>query len=125
MNTKLLRDILASDVDCGATIVTVGSAGVHVTNTWNSFIELISDDTIYIPVGGYNTTEANLKNDNHITLSITNRVVAGLSGTGTGVIVHGTGEIVYDSSAMAHVKKNFPWIRAVLQIKIMNITQTM
>ena len=42
-------------------IVTMGSDGTHMVNTWNSYIVVTRDGHLLLPVGGMIRTEANVE----------------------------------------------------------------
>ena len=118
----LLKEIIEHQVDSGATIVTVGENGPHISNTWNSYIQL-KNNTLLIPVAGMNKTESNLKTNDQILLSITNREVQGTMMLGTGILIEGTGRIISEDLQVEQMKEKYPWIRAVLEVEINNIKQ--
>ncbi len=124
MNQKLV-EILNHNSDSAVTIVTWNQESPHVVNSWNSFIQIIDDNTLHIPAGGFNQTEENLLKQPAIILSITSKVVPGFNNPGTGVIVEGIGKIITAGIALENMKTKFPWARAVLEVKITKTTQTM
>lgn len=124
MITNKLTEILNDSTDCAATIVTSGPESFHLSNTWNSYIRVVDEERLYIPAGGMNQTESNLKLRPEVKLSISNRNVQGHNFPGTGVIVEGTARIIYDD-AVDVMKKEFPWIRAVLEVTVKKVSQTM
>lgn len=123
MSINLLKEILNHNLDSGAAIVTNGTDGVHLANTWNSYIRLENDDTLYIPVGGMIKTEENLKENGKILLSVTNREIQGFNFPGTGVLIEGTGKIVTTGDLVEKTKESYPWIRGVLVVKIDKVEQ--
>lgn len=106
-------------------IVTNGSKGVHVANTWNSYLSVEQDERIIIPVGGMNTTEANIKDNNRVLITLGSRDVQGFHSMGTGFLVTASASFLYSGSQYEKVKQNFPWIRAVLEINPESIKQTL
>lgn len=125
MITQLLKDILSHEIDCGATIVTINKELPHISNTWNSYIQIIDEETLHIPVGGMIQTEKNLIANNNIKLSITNRVIKGFNYPGTGVVVEGTGQMISNAEIINKMKEIYPWIRAVLEVKVSKSIQTL
>ncbi|AIF49844.1 pyridoxamine 5'-phosphate oxidase family protein [Pelosinus sp. UFO1] len=122
LNEKLL-DILAHPSDGAVSIVTNGEDGPHLVNTWNSYIVVTPDDKLLIPAYGYNKTEKNLSNQNHVILSIASREIEGYKGTGTGFIVKGTTRFVKSGENFDRMKEKFSWIRAVLEITVTDAKQ--
>lgn len=106
-------------------IVTEGIEGVHVVNTWNSYIKITADERILIPVGGMNATETNIKQNSKVLMTLGSREVQGFHSKGTGFLISGIGAFVYDGADFNEIKKRFPWIRAVLKIEARYITQTL
>ncbi|MCL4483088.1 MAG: FMN-binding protein, partial [Bacteroidetes bacterium] len=45
-------------------IVSHGSEGPHVINTWNSYLTITGDERLIGPVGKMNKTESNVKTNN-------------------------------------------------------------
>ncbi len=106
-------------------IVTLGSKGAHVINTWNSYIKITEDERLLAPVGGMKTTESNVKQNNQILMSLGSREVQGFNSKGTGFLLKGTATFVYEGAEFDEMKQTFSWIRALLEIKPESITQTL
>ncbi len=106
-------------------IVTSGEAGPHVVNTWNSYVTLSGEGELLIPAGGMRTTEANLANDRNVLLTAGSREVDGLNAMGTGFLIRGTARFIYEGDEVSRMKKRFLWLRALLCITPMTITQTL
>lgn len=124
MSIEKLKELLNHKSEAGVSIVTVNGASPHLSNTWSSYITLVGEDTLIIPAGGMQTTESNIKENDAVILSITNANVDGFSGLGTGVIVNGKGTFISVGQAFDRMKDKFPWIRAVLEVKVSDIKQT-
>lgn len=106
-------------------IVTEGHNEPHVVNTWNSYIKIIDDEKILIPVGGMKETEENLKQNSNVQLTMGSREVQGFYNPGTGFLIKGTACITTNGSNYETVKTNFPWARAALEVKIDSAKQTL
>lgn len=106
-------------------LVTDGAEGAHVVNTWNSYLQLTEDGGIMVPVGGMKTTEANLKENSKLLMTLGSREVQGLMYMGTGFLVSGTAEIKNQGDEFNGIKEKFPWARAVMKIKPESIKQTL
>ena len=124
LNEKLL-EILSHPVDGAVSIMTNGAKGPHLVNTWNSYIEVTPDDKLLIPAYGYVRTEDNLTIHNEVTLSIANREVQGYRAKGTGVIVEGSARLIKSGEAFDCMKKKFDWLRAVLEVSVTSVKQTL
>lgn len=106
-------------------IATLGEEGPHLVNTWNSYIQITSDERLLIPVGYMQRTEANIAFNNQVLLTMGSSKVAGNMGPGTGFLVKGTAEIAAAGADFDLIKTRFPWARAVLAVTIASATQTL
>lgn len=106
-------------------IVTQGENEPHVVNTWNSYLKVTENDRLLVPVGGMKTTEANIKRDNRVLMTLGSREVQGLMYMGTGFLVRGTAKILDNGDEFNQTKEKFPWARAVLEITPEVVTQTL
>lgn len=106
-------------------IVTQGSTEPHVVNTWNSYLKITEDERLLAPVGGMKTTESNIQQNNKVLMTIGSREVQGFHSKGTGFLISGTAEFIYEGTEFDEMKQKFPWVRAVLGIKPESITQTL
>jgi hypothetical protein len=116
---KKCRDVL--DKTEWIAIATAGADGPHLAGTWGEYVKALgtfNDDTLFVPVGGYQKTEANLKMNGTIELLCGTRQVQGTLGPGKGCRIRGTGEIQKSGEKFQEVKKKFPWARGVLVVKI-------
>lgn len=124
LNEKLL-EILSHPADGEVAIVTQGTDGPHVVNTWNSYINITPDGRIIIPVGGMNKTEKNIAENQLVKLTIGNREVQGLNYKGAGFLITGTAKFTKDGTEFNRMKAKFSWIRAILGITIETTVQTL
>ncbi|MBP2637523.1 MAG: pyridoxamine 5-phosphate oxidase-related FMN-binding protein [Firmicutes bacterium] len=122
LNEKLLT-ILSHPVDGAVSIVTGGSDGPHLVNTWNSYIEVTPEDKLLIPAAGFVKTEKNLAARNEAILSIASRDVEGYKGIGTGFIVKGSTRFIKSGDDFDRMKVKFPWARAVLEVTVISAKQ--
>ena len=106
-------------------IATQGEIEPHIVNTWNSYIEISNEGSILIPAGRMNITEENLEKNNKVFITIGSKEVEGFHSMGTGFLISGTGNILAEGKEFDIMKEKFPWMRAVLVVKIDNITQTL
>ncbi len=108
-------------------IATQGPEGPHLVNTWNSYLQLTEADTLatlLVPMGGMNTTEANLRKDARVLMTVGAREVEGTIGPGAGFLIRGTAKIITSGPGFARVKDRFTWARAALEITIASVEQT-
>lgn len=96
----------------------------HITNTWNSHITLVEDDTFLIPAGVMRRLEQNIKKNNAVKVSLGSREVLGFNNyQGTGFILEGVASFLYDGDYFNSMVKEHPWITRVLVIKITSYKQ--
>lgn len=124
MLNKTLLEVLSHPSDGVVAIVTQGSDEPHVVNTWNSYIQVTSDDKLLIPAGFMNKTENNIANNNRVQLTIGSREVQGKMYKGTGFRIKGTARFLKDGAEFKMMKEKFDWARAALEITIENAIQT-
>lgn len=125
MINETLAEVLSHPSDCVVAIVTQGTAEPHIVNTWNSYINVTSDDKLLIPAGFMYRTEKNLANNNKVWLTIGSREVQGKTYKGTGFSIEGTARFLKDGAEFDIMKEKFDWIRAVLEITIEKAVQTL
>ena len=106
-------------------IVTDGTKGAHVVNTWNSYLNIIDNNRILVPVGGMKTTESNISQNNKVLMTVGSREVQGFHSMGTGFLIDAKSTFLNQGSEYDEMKQKFPWARAVLEIKPESITQTL
>lgn len=124
LNEKFL-EVLSHPSDGEVAIVTQGVNGPHVVNTWNSYVNISHTERLLIPVGGMITTEKNLEGNNRVKLTVGNREVQGKSYKGAGFLITGTAKFIKEGSDVNMMKAKFTWARAVLEITIVTVTQTL
>lgn len=105
-------------------IATQGEAGPHLVNTWNSYVQ-INTEHLLIPVGHMNVTEANVARNNRILITMGCREVEGFYGQGTGFLIEGTAVFITSGPRFEATKERFPWARAVLEVTVASVTQTL
>jgi flavin reductase (DIM6/NTAB) family NADH-FMN oxidoreductase RutF len=106
-------------------IATQGAEGPHLVNTWNSYIKVSEEERLLGPAGGMNETEANLRRNSRVLVTIGSREVHGLRGQGTGFLINGAAVILYEGKGFESVKERFPWARAAIEVTPESITQTL
>ena len=106
-------------------IATQGDDGPHLVNTWNSYLELDAAGKLLIPAGYMQVTEANVAKNPKVLLTLGSREVEGMHGPGTGFLVEGTAAFISSGPAFETLKSRFPWARAVLEITVSSVTQTL
>ncbi len=106
-------------------IVTQGDEDPHVANTWNSYLRITEEGKLLVPAGRMNVTENNLKKRENLLVTLGSREVDGFHSKGTGFLIEGSGEFLYEGEDYNTMKTNYPWLRATLEITPIKITQTL
>jgi hypothetical protein len=106
-------------------IATLGDAGPHLVNTWNSYVAIGDAGTLLIPAGGMHVTERNVARNAAVLVTFGSREVDGRRGPGAGFLVRGTAAFHADGPRYAALKARFPWARALLEIAVDEVTQTL
>ncbi|WP_345994023.1 FMN-binding protein [Sulfurimonas sp. HSL-1716] len=105
------------------TIIAQGKDFPHAVNTWNSYVSLCNNCLI-VPVGGMNTMEKILENDNRVLVTAGAKEVNGLHGQGTGFLIKGNAAILFQGKEYEEIAKRFVWARAAMKIDISDLNQT-
>ena len=124
LNEKLL-EVLSHPSDGEVAIVTQGIDGPHVVNTWNSYVNISNNSRLLIPAGRMNTTEKNIEGNHKVKLTVGSREVQGKTYKGTGFLITGTAKFIKEGSDFNMMKEKFTWARAVLEITIETMIQTL
>lgn len=106
-------------------IATQGTNGPHLVNSWNSYIQITDKERLLIPAGFMNETEQNIARDERVLVTVGSREVQGKHGPGTGFLIAGKAAFLKSGPEFDSIKKDYPWARAALEIKIENIEQTL
>ncbi|HZZ84720.1 MAG TPA: pyridoxamine 5'-phosphate oxidase family protein [Anaeromyxobacteraceae bacterium] len=106
-------------------IATLGKDGPHLSNTWNSYVQVTDDGRLLIPAGFMHRTETNVAFNGEVLLTAGSREVQGLRGAGTGFLIKGTARFSTSGPDFDAVKARFPWARAALAVAVASATQTL
>ncbi|HEY3308418.1 MAG TPA: pyridoxamine 5'-phosphate oxidase family protein [Desulfuromonadaceae bacterium] len=106
-------------------IATLGQDGPHMVNTWNSYVQIISDGRLLIPAGYMQLTEANIAFNSKVLITLGSSKVAGQLGPGTGFLVKGTAAFITSGPDFDVIRTKFAWARAALAVTIASVTQTL
>lgn len=105
-------------------LVTWGSTGVHVSNTWNSYL-VIKDNRILIPAAGMNKTQDNIEQNGRIKATVGSRDVMGYRSMGTGFLVEGSVRFLDSGEEFDMMLEKFPFLNRVLEITPDLVKQTL
>lgn len=106
-------------------IVSLGKDSPHLVNTWNTYISFSKENDFLIPVGGMKQTERNVEMNKNILVSLGSREVMGFHSMGTGFLIKAEADFLYSGEIFDEKKQKFPWLRAVLVLRPIEITQTL
>ena len=108
-------------------VVSITSWGVdepHVTNTWNSYITVTEDERLLIPAAGLRSTQADVKVNNRVKVTLGSREVEGFNNyQGTGFLVEGTARFVSEGADFDMVHEKYPFANRVLEITVKSAKQ--
>ncbi len=105
-------------------IVSSGDSGVHVVNTWNSYL-VIEDGKILIPAAGMRRTQKNVEQNSNVKLTLGSKEVMGYRNMGTGFLVEGTAEFIESGTVYNRMKEKYPFLSRLLQITVTSAKQTL
>ena len=105
-------------------IATLGTDGQHMVNTWNTYLKVSQDGRLFIPAGYMHKTEANIKKNPSVLITLGSSKVEGLHGLGAGFLIKGTAQFVTSGPDFDFMKEKFGWLRATLAVTIESATQT-
>ncbi|MGL5797094.1 MAG: pyridoxamine 5'-phosphate oxidase family protein [Cetobacterium sp.] len=121
-NEKFLEVIAHEGV---VSIVTSGSEGAHVSNTWNSYLTIVEENKILIPAAAMIKTEANINENNKVKLTLGSHEVAGYRYMGTGFLIEGTAKFLKEGEHFDMMMAKFPFLTRVLEITVSSYKQTL
>ena len=122
MIPEKLQEIMKKDGV--AAIATLGEAGPHMVNTWNSYIKVSEDGRLFIPAGYMHKTEANIAHNPDVLITLGSSKVKGLHGPGAGFLIKGKAEFITSGPEFDFMKAKISWLRATLAVTIESATQT-
>lgn len=106
-------------------IISWGKGEPHVANTWNSYLTLTKDNKILIPAGVMVKTEANIKENNKVKMTLGSKEVQGHFTQGAGFRLEGTAKFISLGEEYDMMKEKFPFLTRVLEITLTEIEQTL
>lgn len=122
MISEKLLEILKKDGV--VSIATLGEDGIHMVNTWNSYIKISPEERFLIPAGYMHKTEENIKLNPEVVITTASSKVKGLHGAGAGFLIKGKAEFVTSGPDYELLKEKFSWLRATIAVTIESATQT-
>jgi hypothetical protein len=106
-------------------IVSWGKDEPHVVNTWNSYLNVTSDERLLIPAAGMRRTQKNTDHNSRVKVTLGSKEVMGHRYPGTGFLIEGTARFVESGKEFEMMKEKFPFLSRVLEITVTSATQTL
>lgn len=106
-------------------IISWGKGEPHVVNTWNSYLTLTKDNKILIPAAGMVKTEANIKENNKVKMTLGSKEIQGHFTQGAGFRFEGTAKFISSGEEYDMMKEKFPFLTRVLEITLTEVKQTL
>lgn len=106
-------------------IVSWGKSEPHIVNTWNSYLNVTSDERILIPAAGMRRTQNNIEQNNKVKVTLGSKEVMGYNYPGTGFLIEGTAKYVESGTEFDMMKERFPFLSRVLEITVTSAKQTL
>lgn len=106
-------------------IVSWGKDEPHVVNTWNSYVNVTSDERLLIPAAGMRRTQKNTEQNSKVKVTLGSKEVMGYKYPGTGFLIEGTARFVESGKEYEMMKEKFPFLSRVLEITVISATQTL
>ena len=106
-------------------IISWGKGEPHVANTWNSYLTITKDNKILIPAGVMVKTEANIKENNKVKMTLGSKEVQGHFTQGAGFRLEGTAKFISSGEEYDMMKEKFPFLTRVLEITLTEVKQTL
>lgn len=101
-----------------ASFTTAGTDGPHMAATWNSYIQVLGDADVVIPVGGLEKTEENIRAGSKMQMIVASRDISGTQGPGAGFLLKGAVEFKTSGRDFERTRSRFPWARAIMLFHI-------
>ena len=122
MLTEKFFDVLTKEG-----VVSIVSRGIdepHVVNTWNSYLEVTSDERILIPAYAMRRTEKNVNQNNKVKIALGSKEVLGYKDyQGTGFVLEGTAKYLESGSDFDMMKQKFSFLTRVLEVTVTSAKQ--
>ncbi len=105
-------------------ITTWANNDAHVSNTWNSYLQIVDENKILIPAAWLFNTEKNIDINNNIIITLGSPDVQGKMYMGTGFVVTGTAKFLKDGELFDMMKEKFSFATRVLEVTALSVKQT-
>lgn len=125
MITEKFKEVISYEGAVSITTWTKEMDTINVSNTWNSYITVVSDNRFLIPAAGMNKTEANVIKNSKVKITVGSKEVKGLWTQGAGFLINGEADFIVGGPEYDMMKEKFPFLTRVLAITISSIKQTL
>lgn len=105
-------------------ITTWSDNNVHVSNTWNSYLQICDEDKILIPAAWLHKTEKNINTNNKVIITLGSPDIQGKVAMGTGFVVEGTARFISSGDIFDKMKEKFSFLTRVMEITVTAVRQT-
>ncbi len=122
MITEKILELMKSDGV--VSIATLGEDGIHVVNTWNSYLKVSEDGRLFIPAGYMHKTETNIAQNPNVVITMASSKVKGLHGPGAGFLMKGKAQFISSGPEFDFMKSTYAWVRATLAVTLESAVQT-
>ena len=123
MMTETFRAVLSREGV--APIVSWSDGDAHVAATWNSYIHVTEDQRLLIPAAGMTGTQRNTAINNTIKMVFGSKEVMGLHSMGAGFALEGSVRFIDEGPEYDMMKAKFSFLKRVLEVTIIKLTQTL
>lgn len=123
MLTEKFLEVL--DNEGVVSIVTCSNNEAHVSNTWNSYLEIVEENKILIPAAAMIKTEANININPYVKLTLGSKNVMGYKFMGTGFLLEGTAKFLKNGEHYNMMLNKYPFLTRVLEVTITSCKQTL
>ncbi len=106
-----------------ASFATNGTDGIHMAATWNSYIEVLDNNTLLIPAGHLTKTQRNIEAGSEVQMILASKDVSGLQGKGAGFLLKGKARFEDSGANFDKMKSRFNWARAVMALNVKEVTE--
>ncbi|MGL5230627.1 MAG: pyridoxamine 5'-phosphate oxidase family protein [Cetobacterium sp.] len=106
-------------------IVTCGNDGAHVSNSWNSYVNIVNENKILIPAAAMIHTEKNINENPNVKLTLGSHEVMGYRYMGSGFLLEGTAKFLKEGEEFNMMKEKFSFLTRVLEITVSSCKQTL
>lgn len=106
-------------------VVTWANGDAHVSNTWNSYINIVDGNKILLPAAAMIKTEKNIIENPKVKLTLGSHEVMGYRYMGTGFLLEGTAKFLTSGEEFNMMREKYSFLTRVLEITVTSYKQTL